>query len=75
MTSSGQLSCAEVAGPPSPLKPPVPFPATVVMIPLVDMRRTTRLLLSARYRFPDLSKVTPAGWFTLANDASPLSPE
>src|ERR1700733_1845231 len=36
-TSVGLYNCAAVAGPLSPLKPYVPLPATVVMIPAVSI--------------------------------------
>ena len=39
-TPWGLESMAEVAGPPSPLNPGVPVPATVVMMPLASTRRT-----------------------------------
>src|SRR5262245_46499356 len=40
------LSCAAVAGPPSPALPCTPVPTTVVMIPLGDTRRTRWLPVS-----------------------------
>ena len=54
-TPCGLFSRADVAGPPSPLKPPSPpeawsaatFPATVVITPLVETRRMTLLPESA----------------------------
>ena len=46
--SVGPLSCAIVAGSPSPPAPGVPVPATVVMVPLGAMRRITWLPVSAR---------------------------
>jgi len=45
-TATGANNSADVAGPPSPEKPPMPscapkpLPATVVMMPLVDTLRT-----------------------------------
>jgi len=38
---------AAVAVPPSPLKPAVPVPATVVMMPLVSTRRMRSFSISA----------------------------
>jgi hypothetical protein len=52
-TSNGQSSSALVAGPPSPLKPPIPaipfsedgpMPATVVMMPVAAVTLRIRLL-------------------------------
>jgi len=41
-TLLGQLSAALVAGPPSPLKPAVPLPATVVIMPVAASTRRPR---------------------------------
>src|ERR1035438_3963196 len=69
----GLYSPALVAGPVSPLKPPVPFPATVVITPLETLRM--RLLPeSAIYRSPAESTTTPEGWFSWAPVAGPSSP-
>jgi len=46
-TPCGVLRLAEMAGPPSREYPAVPFPATVVIVPLVSMRRITWLPASA----------------------------
>ena len=43
----GALNCALVAGPPSPVYPALPFPATVVMVPLVETCRTLLVPVSA----------------------------
>ena len=57
----------------SPLKPPVPLPAMVVMVPLVTLRM--RLLPeSAMYKFPVESIATPTGDISWALVAGPLSP-
>ncbi len=64
---------ALVAGPLSPLKPVVPFPATVVITPFETLRM--RLLpVSAMYRLPAESTATPSGPFNSALVAGPLSP-
>ena len=70
---AGPLNWALVAGPLSPLKPAVPFPATVVITPFETLR--TRLLLeSAIYRLPAESTATPRGRYNWALVAGPLSP-
>ena len=56
----GTSNCALVAGPLSPLKPGVPFPATTVRIPvLAANRKTTLRLMSAKKIFPEESTATP----------------
>src|SRR5664280_592050 len=50
-----------VAGPPSPQKPLVPLPATVVMVPSGATRRTRLLSSSLMYRLPAASTARPAG--------------
>src|ERR1700743_136925 len=56
----GLLISAERAGPLSPLKPDVPFPAIVLMIPvLMSIFRIRLLWLSLIYKFPALSKAIP----------------
>ena len=48
-TAVGSLSRAEVAGPPSPLNPRIPLPATVVMVPpLVGVACSTGVLIPAK---------------------------
>lgn len=60
----------------SPLKPLVPFPATVVITPFATLRM--RLLpVSATYRLPAESMATPSGafnWALVAGALSPLKP-
>src|SRR5437899_1199873 len=64
-TLVGNQSEAEVAGPPSPVKPPGPPPATVVIAPLVALIMRTRLLrVSAKYRLLAASTASPYGSFT-----------
>jgi len=72
-TSATLLTWALMAGPLSPLKPAVPFPATVMMIPLAILRMRL-LLASAMYRLPMESKAIPSGKFNWAKLAGPLSP-
>src|SRR5207245_1529713 len=58
----GVVRFALVAGPPSPLKPRKPLPATVVMMPEVaSTRRMRALKLSAMNRSPAASTATPSG--------------
>ena len=73
-TFAGQMSRAAVAGPPSPLKPCTPVPATVVMIPSGLTFRTRLLSVSAMKRFPCPSAVTPQGRASIALVAGPPSP-
>ena len=77
-TPVGLFNSAEVAGPPSPEKPPVykpeiPLPATVVTIPLVDTFRIRLPPASATKRFPEASTATPSGIIN-AEVAGPPSP-
>ena len=68
------LNWALVAGPPSPLKPCVPFPATVVITPFETMRRR-EAPVSAIYKSPAESTATPSGppnWALVASPPSPL---
>ena len=61
-TPDGDLNNAFVAGPPSPLKPSAPVPATVVITPVPAATRRMRWLdLSAMNRFPLASSATPLG--------------
>src|SRR3974377_321638 len=71
----GLLSCAEVAGPPSPAKPAVPFPATVLITPSGVTLRIRLLLKSAMKRLPAQSKARPVGELSFAEVAGPPSPE
>ena len=70
----GSLNSALVAGPLSPLKPCVPFPATVVITPFETLRMRL-LTVSAMYRLPAESTATPAGRYNWALVAGPLSPQ
>src|SRR5579862_8210305 len=76
LTNTGKLSCALVAGPPSPLYPaPIAkLPATVVIVPVRSTLRTTLLKLSAINRFPAASARTPIGRCNFALVAGPPSP-
>ena len=74
-TPNGPLICALVAAPPSPVNPAVPLPATVVMVPLAAIRRTTEASRSATNRLPAASTAMPMGEFNCAATAAPLSPE
>src|ERR1022692_2440677 len=58
-TQTGLLSCACLAGPPSPPQPAVPFPATVVMFPPGANFLTVLLSGSAIYIFPAASDASP----------------
>ena len=60
---------------PTPVSLPVPPPARVVMMLVVNI--TTRILLfptSAMYTFPDASKLTAVGALSCALVAAPPSP-
>jgi hypothetical protein len=72
-TPPGPNNDAEVALPPSPEKPAVPLPATVVMMPLADTFwiRFARLAMK---RFPEASTATPWGKYKDAEVAGPPSP-
>ena len=71
----GSFSCALVAGPPSPEKPFVPSPATVVMIPAGKTLRMRLLPVSAMNRLPAPSTATPWRLLSCALVAGPPSPE
>src|SRR5260221_8201271 len=73
-TPTGKLNCADVAGPPSPEKPPTPAPATALIPPEGSTLRTRLLLESAMYSCPALT-ATSAGESSLAAVAEPPSPE
>src|SRR4051794_17570722 len=73
-TSVGAESWAAVAGPPSPEKPPVPFPATVAILPWPSTRRTRSLAVSATRKPPPGSGDTPCGAARRAAVAGPPSP-
>src|ERR1022692_2639297 len=71
----GWFNCALVAGPPSPLKPEFPLPATVLMLPPTLKRRITLALESERYRLPVVvSKDSPLMLLKVAERAGPPSP-
>src|SRR5215471_1855285 len=72
---NGPLMLAEVAGPPSPVDPALPLPATVAMIPSGEIRRMRRLPESQTYRFPFGSSARLPGPLSDAFSAGPPSPE
>jgi hypothetical protein len=59
--STGNAEAGVFAAPPSPLKPWVPLPATVEMMPLGETLRMRLLSISAMKRLPALSTATPLG--------------
>ena len=59
-TPNGRLSCAADAGPPSPREPGVPVPATVVITPAGEMRRTRWFPESGKRMVPSASVAMPA---------------
>jgi hypothetical protein len=71
----GAAICAAEASPPSPEKPNVPVPATVVIIPFGETRRIRWLLVSASTMLPSGSSATPCTRFSCALVAGPPSPE
>ena len=71
---SGNRSWAAVAGPPSPENPLVPLPATVVMVPPVEIIRTRWLNRSTTYTCPPGPTATSAGSCITALVAAPPSP-
>ena len=74
-TPVGNLNAALVAGPPSPLKPAMPMPASVVMTPEVTFTRRMRWLdLSAMSTLPHPSATAPYGDLKPALVAGPPSP-
>src|ERR1035441_6326372 len=72
---SGFDRLALKAKPPSPAYAAVPFPTTVVMVPLASTLRMRLLHWSSIYRFLDESKVMRGGLHRLALVAAPPSPE
>ena len=60
-TPKAKAKRALVAAILSPLKPEMPLPATVVMIPEVSTLRMRLLFRSAMKRLPALSRATPTG--------------
>jgi hypothetical protein len=78
-TSRGALSVAPVAASPSPPKPALPFPATVVITPAGLTRRTRLLPVSAMRKPPSAVGETPRGPFSrtvgfVAASESPANP-
>ncbi len=69
--AAGLTSMADVAGPPSP---PVPPPATVVILPC-ETFLIRAFPLSAIRTFPEPSIAKPLGALKLAEVAGPLSPK
>src|SRR5215470_9236929 len=61
MASNGLASWALIAGPPSPLNPETPVPATVDNPPLGDHRRTRSLPLSTMSTLPSGAMLTAVG--------------
>ena len=70
-TRTGENKAAEVAGPPSP---PLPPPATVLIMPCETLR-IRAFPVSAMYRFPAESTAIPYGDCNVADVAGPLSPK
>ncbi len=77
-TSSGTFNVALVAGPLSPVYPPVELatPATLLIIPVatVILRMMLNPDLSPKYILPALSRFIPAGYLMVAEVAAPPSP-
>ena len=71
----GAAICAAVAGPPSPEKPNVPVPATVVIVPFDDTCLIRWLPVSAITKLPSGSNATPWTRLSWAAVAGPPSPE
>src|SRR2546425_13168771 len=66
-TPPGNASLAAVAGPPSPVEPDIErVPATVVILPAGEARRSAPLLVSAIRKPPSAVAPTPAGALSLA---------
>ena len=66
---------ALVAGPPLPVNPHVPLPATVEMTPPAVILRTTQFPSSPIQVLPEASTTTSSGELIVASDAGPWSPE
>jgi hypothetical protein len=73
-TPHGVLSCAAVAGPPSPLLQQDPVPANVMMVPFPSTRRMTWLPVSAMKNPPAAEAARPLGFRIVADVARPPSP-
>lgn len=72
--ASGWFTIALAAGPPLPLNPAVPVPATVWMFPLAASTRRTRLPISPMKRLPAGSRASAMGPASRAWVAGPPSP-
>ena len=71
----GELNVAFVAGPPSPLKPFCPVPATVLIVPVfASTFRTNWFCISTNSMLPALSNRTSYGSLSCAFVAGPPSP-
>src|SRR5581483_2060735 len=73
----GVLISAAVAGPPSPVEPGVPLPATVVIVPSGAIRRIRLFPPSATKSEPSPATTTWRGarsWAAVAGPPSPLQP-
>src|SRR5690349_16018889 len=70
----GYHSIALVAGPPSPLNPATPVPATVEIAPVGETLRITWFTASTIYMLPAASNTVSAGSYRLAFTAAPPSP-
>ena len=74
-TPAGRASREAMAAPPSPAKPKVPSPATVLIVPVPPSTFRMRWLpVSAMKMFPAPSTVTPLGPLRSAAEAGPPSP-
>src|SRR3984893_16444814 len=73
-TPEGRLRSADVAGPPLPVCPAVPVPATVVIIPLLTSR-TFCEVGSAMNTFPEASTAIAVGDDSCALVGDPPSPQ
>ena len=73
-TLCGSCRLAAVAGPPSPLKPDTPFPATVVIVPSADTFLIRSLSISAIRKPPSAVGATANGMDSRASIAGPPSP-
>ena len=76
-TPNGKIKAALVPGPPSPLKPRTPFPATIAMSPVEAFSSHTRWSsVAAINMLPRLSTATPLGAFRLVavGESDPVRP-
>src|SRR5204862_397277 len=65
---------AAVASPPSPLKPAIPLPATVAMMPVADTWRTEFVSTAEKTKPPPGRRATERGSASWALVAAPSSP-